>query len=183
MPRCKWRANHKPLARFLCKRTSSARGVEIGSCACRLAGIRLKVRTAERGRRSWAWRQLLDVACIHLRQRIAHPPAGDQPLRRDLGERRQYEGASEQLRMRQREVRLAQNEIVIGDEVDIDRTRAPAAFLAALASERALDRLRPGEKRARRKAGFDRDAEIDERRLVFDPPGWGAIVRGAGEKA
>src|SRR5262245_58365291 len=85
--------------------------------------------------------------------------------------------------MRQREVRLAQNEIVIGDEVDIDRTRAPAAFLAALASERALDRLRPSQKRARREAGFDRDAEIDERRLVFDPPRWRAVVRGAGEKA
>src|SRR5215831_8950579 len=132
---------------------------------------------------SWAWWQLLDTACVHLRQRIAHTPARDQPLGRDFRERRQYEGASEQLRMRQREVRLAQNEIVIGDEVDIDRTRAPAAFLAALASERALDRLRPSQKRARREAGFDRDAEIDERRLVFDPPRRGAIVRGADEKA
>src|SRR5262249_56942905 len=101
-----------------------AGGMDIGSGACRRGGIRLKVRTAERGRRSWAWRQLLDVACIHLRQRIAHPPAGDQPLRRDLGERRQYEGASEQLRMRQREVRLAQNEIVIGGEAAIDPTPA-----------------------------------------------------------
>src|SRR5215468_1538780 len=84
-------------------------------------------------RRSWAWRQLLDTACVHLRKCIAHTPAGDQPVRRDLRERRQYEGAREQLRVWQREVRLSQNEVVIGDEVDIDRTRPPATFLAALA--------------------------------------------------
>src|SRR5262249_48673451 len=53
----------------------------------------------------------------------------------------------------------------------------------ALASERALDRLRPSQKRAGRQGGFDRDAEIDERRLVFDPPRRRAVVRGAGEKA
>src|SRR5262249_36034575 len=123
------------------------------SSASRLAGIRLGVRTAEYGRRSWAWWQLLDTACVHLRQRIAHTPARDQPLRRDFRERRQHEGASEQLRMRQREVRPPQNEIIVSDEVDIDRTRAPAAFLGALASERALDRLRPSQKRARRQGG------------------------------
>src|SRR5215475_2782329 len=85
--------------------------------------------------------------------------------------------------MRQREVRLPQNEIIVSDEVDIERTRAPAAFLGALASERALDRLRPSQKRSGRQGGFDRDAEIDERWLVFDPPRRGAVVRGAGEKA
>src|SRR5262249_19489149 len=46
-----------------------------------------------------------------------------------------------------------------------------------------LDRLRASQKRAGRQAGFDRDAEIDEGRLVFDPPRRRAVVRGAGEKA
>src|SRR5215468_8927292 len=141
-----------------------------GPTASRLLGLHA------RGRRSW-WRQLLDAACVYLRQCIAHTPAGDHPLRRDLRERRQYEGSREQLRVWQREVRLLQNEVVIGDEVDIDRPRPPAALLAALASEGALDRLRARQQRARREAGFDRDAEIDERRLVFDPPRGGAIAR------
>ena len=41
-------------------------------------------------------------------QRIGHAHAGDHLFGRDLGERHQHEGALEQPRMRQRQVRLFQ---------------------------------------------------------------------------
>jgi hypothetical protein len=42
--------------------------------------------------------------------------------------------------------------------------------------------LRAFQQRMWRKLGLDCDAEIDESRLVLDPPGRRAIVRGAGEQ-
>jgi hypothetical protein len=88
MPCGKWRANYKPpaRARSVRKRTSSERGAGPRLVASRRGG--LSGRTAERGRQSWAWWQLLDTACVHLRKCIAHTPAGDQPVRYDLRERR-----------------------------------------------------------------------------------------------
>ena len=74
-------------------------------------------------------------------------------------------------------------EIVIGKEVDINRARTPAAFLAALASECVLDCLRPRQQLARRQTGLDCDAKIDEGRLTLEAPGGRAVVRGAGREA
>ena len=51
-------------------------------------------------------------------------------LRRDLGERHQHEGAFEQARMRQRQLRLVEHQIVIGEKIDVDGARAPAALAA-----------------------------------------------------
>ena len=48
-------------------------------------------------------------------------------------------GAFEQARMRQRQVRVVKNEVVIGEEVDIDPARTPTAFAAAVAAERAFN--------------------------------------------
>ena len=72
------------------------------------------------------------------RERVAHPDAGDHAVGRDLGERHQHEGALEQARMRQRQVGVVEDEIVIGEEVDVDRARSPAAFVGAVAAERAF---------------------------------------------
>ena len=62
----------------------------------------------------------------------------------------QHEGALEQARVRQGQLGVRQNEVVIGEEVDVERARAPAPLGCAVAAERALDRLRALEQRARR---------------------------------
>ena len=94
-------------------------------------------------------RQLLHAPSIYTRQRIAHAPAGDHSVGRNLHERHQHEGALEQPRMRQLEVRLVHREVVVGDEVDVNGARAPALLLDARPPERKLDRLRPRQQRAR----------------------------------
>ena len=96
-------------------------------------------------------RQLLHAPSIYTRQRIAHAPAGDHSVGRNLHERHQHEGALEQPRMRQLEVRLVHRGSSSGDEVDVNGARAPA-LLDARPPERKLDRLRPRQQRARRQA-------------------------------
>ena len=71
-------------------------------------------------------------------------------VRHDLGQRHQHEGALEQARMRQREAGLVEREVVVGDQVDVDRARTPALLARAVAAERALDVQRAVEQRARR---------------------------------
>src|ERR1700716_1823437 len=129
-----------------------------------------------------SWRQLYHAFRVNPGQRIGHAHAGDHLFRCDLGEWHQHEGALEQARVGQREVRLFQNHIVVGEQVDIDRARTPALLAGAVAPKRSLHRLRARQERMRRQIGFDRDAYITERRLVLDPPGGRAIVGGAGEK-
>ena len=85
--------------------------------------------------------------------------------------------------MGQREVRLVQCDIVIGEEVDVHGPRPPAAFLGALAPQRTFHRLGAAQKRARREARLDGDAHVDERRLVLHPPRSGAIIRRARKQA
>src|SRR5713101_472643 len=116
-------------------------------------------------------RKALDARGVRPCQRVAHPDAGDHALRRYFREWRQHERACEQPRMRQREIRRLQCEVVIGEEVDINGAWTPTAFLGALASKRVLDRLSPRKKIMRRHVGFDCDAKIDEGRLALEAPG------------
>ena len=84
-------------------------------------------------------RQFLDAGCIDTRKRVAHTDARNHAVGGDLGKRHQHESALEQARMRQRQVRAVQGEIVIGEEVEIDRARSPALLVLAVAAERAFD--------------------------------------------
>src|SRR5262245_59500599 len=104
------------------------------------------------GRRSPGVRQPLDAARVELRQRVTYTPARNQPLRRDLCERYQHEGAGEEPRMRQRQFWIFQSHVLVSDEVDVDLARAPPAFLRPLAPERPLHRLCASQKRTRSKA-------------------------------
>ena len=74
---------------------------------------------------------------------------GNDAVGRDFGQRHQHEGALEQARMRQRQARLVQRQVVIGDDVDIGGARAPALFMRAVAAELQLDLLRPRQQIAR----------------------------------
>ena len=59
--------------------------------------------------------------------------------------------------MRQGQARLVERDIVVGEQVDVDRARPPALLARAVAAERALDLERAGEQRLRRQRGLDRD--------------------------
>ena len=84
-------------------------------------------------------RQLFDAAGVQSFERIVHPDAGDRAVRRDFGERHQDERALEQTRMRQRQVGDRSTDIVIGEDIDVDRPRSPAPFARPVATERAFD--------------------------------------------
>ena len=64
------------------------------------------------------------------RQRLARRGAGDDAVRCDLGQRHQHEGALEQPRMRQCQFRLVERDVVIGDQIDVERARSPARLVA-----------------------------------------------------
>ena len=92
-----------------------------------------------------AWPQLFDAACVDLCQGFAHAPAGDYALGRDLRKRDQHERTFEQTRMWQREISPVEDEVIIGQEIDIEQPRSPPALARAVAPEGSLDRLRARE--------------------------------------
>ena len=63
-------------------------------------------------------------------QRSPAPPRRVRPamstVGRDLGQRHQHEGALEQPRMRQRQFRLVERDVVIGDQIEVEGARTPA---------------------------------------------------------
>ena len=59
----------------------------------------------------------------------------------DLRQRHQHEGAFEQPGMRQRQFRLFDRNVVIGDQIEVQGARTPAGFVGAIAAEIA-ERLR-----------------------------------------
>ena len=67
--------------------------------------------------------------------------------------------------------RLLNRQIVIRDDVDIDRARAPALLVRAVAAERAFHLLRAREQFVRRERRLHLDAEVHEGRLLRDAPG------------
>ena len=71
---------------------------------------------------------------------------------------------------------VVERQVVIGDDVDVGGARAVALFVRAVAAELQLDRLRARQQFARAERGLDRDAQIDEGRLVFEAPGRRAVV-------
>ena len=65
-----------------------------------------------------------------------------EPIGRDFRKRHEHERALEQVRMRQNKVAVDEDKIVIGEEIDVDGARPPAALVRAVAAERALAFLR-----------------------------------------
>src|SRR5215467_14259590 len=112
------------------------------------------------GRQSPGARQLFDAARVEMRQRVTYTPARNQPVRRDFGERHQHEGAGEELRMRQRQLWIFQSQVLVSDEVDVDLSGAPPAFLRTLAPKRPLHRLCASQKCTRSKTRLNGDARV-----------------------
>src|SRR6516165_3094223 len=124
-----------------------------------------------------------DSVSLHACERLAHARAADHALRRDLRQRYQRERTLEQPRMRQRELRRVHAEIVVSEEIDVDRARSPSTFTGALTAQRPLDGLRPAEELVRGEVRFHRNAKVYKRVLILDTPGRSAVVRGAGKQA
>src|SRR5436190_16053882 len=82
--------------------------------------------------------------------------------------------------MGERQVWGVEHHVVIGDEIDVEGTRPPAALVRAVAAEGAFHRLRAPQERMRGERGRDRDAGVYERGLILDAPGWGHVVGRAG---
>src|SRR3954465_1791541 len=76
------------------------------------------------------WRQRRDAAGVDALDGIPDLRARDHMVRRDLVERYQYEGALEQVRMGKAQAGLVDDDVVVGQDVDIDRPWSPAHVLA-----------------------------------------------------
>src|SRR5580692_445681 len=78
--------------------------------------------------------QLFYAIRIDPYQRIAYPDAGDDAIGRDLGERHEHEGALEHVGMGQREIGVVQLNVVVSEDVEVDRARSPMALADGVAS-------------------------------------------------
>lgn len=90
--------------------------------------------------------------------------ACDVEVRGDLRERHHHEGALVHARMRHREAGLAQRDLSVQQQIEIQRPGAVGNVPDA--AVRTLDREEGLEQRARRKPGLDAGDRIDEVRLV-----------------
>ena len=94
------------------------------------------------------------------------------PVRHDLGQRHQHEGALEQARVRQDQIGLVQDQVAIGDEVDIERARPPTLLVVAVAPE---DRARPP---ARAQAARAAAAPVATAMAALMKGGWSVTPQG-----
>ena len=96
---------------------------------------------------------------------------GDDTVRRDLRQRHQHEGALEQTRVRQCQLRFVDRHVVIGDQVEVEGARAPTFFLGTVAAELFLDFVQGEQQRMGIEAGLDFDAGVDKTVLLLSPHG------------
>src|SRR5580704_17664784 len=78
-------------------------------------------------------------------ERVAYPDAGDDAIGRDLGERRQNKAAIEHVGMGLREIGVVQLNVVVSEDVEVDRARSPMALAGGVASKRAFGRFCTGQ--------------------------------------
>jgi len=122
----------------------------------------------------------MDSAGIDRLGSLIDAPAGYHAVARNFRQRHQNESTLEQARMWQRQVRLVDREVAIGEDIDIGRARAVSLLMRAVPAELELDVLRAGQQLPWIKCSFNRNREIDEMRLVFETPWRRPVVRGAG---
>ena len=110
-------------------------------------------------------------------QRLSGRSAIDLPVRRNFGQRDQDESALEQTRMRKHEVVRVDGQVVVGEQIEVERAGSKAPFVGAVAAVLALDCLQGLQQDVWIERGFDLDAGVDVGRLVLAAPGWCRIIR------
>ena len=106
-------------------------------------------------------RQLLDAASIESRKRILHLDSGNHQFGRELGERHQHEGALEHARVRQRQFTPVEPYVVVGEQIEVQRTRPPMPLMGAVAAELFLDPMQRGKQPMRIEPGVDLELYSD----------------------
>src|SRR5512132_2137097 len=109
--------------------TTNCHGAKDGPTAIRVVGGRpgarrrpdCRIPSPNRAPSLRSWWELHHACGVNPGQCIGHAHACDHFFRRNLRERDQHESALEKTRMGQREFRLFQNHVVVGEQVDIDR--------------------------------------------------------------
>ena len=101
----------------------------------------------------------------------------------NFSKRQEDKCALEQMRVRQRQIGFVQHNVVIGENIDVDRARSPAPFLPPIAAQRPFDALYAYKQCVRIEQGRYDDRRIDKRRLVRNAPRRRAIIRRARDKA
>jgi hypothetical protein len=127
-----------------------------------------------------ASRQAVDLAGVHGTGSLVDAPAGNDAVACYLGQRYQDESTLEQARVWQRQVRFIQCEVIIGENVDVGGTRPVALLVRTVPPESDLYLLGACEQLMRSERRFNHDREVDEMRLIFEPPRWCPVVGRAG---
>ena len=112
----------------------------------------------------------MNARCIHRLGGLVHAPPGDHAISGDFSQRNQHESTLEQARVRQCQVGLVQNQVIIGKNVEVGGTRAVALFMGTVTTKPQFDLLSPRQQLMRAQCGFDCDGNVDEVRLIFEAP-------------
>jgi hypothetical protein len=104
-------------------------------------------------------------------------------VRRDFVKRNENKGALSQAGMGNFEVRLAEAEIAVEENVEVEGARAVGEARGAVAAELLLDGQQGAEQLARGELGFKGDCGIEEAGLRCESDGRGGIERGAANNA
>ena len=116
-----------------------------------------------------------------MEEEVGHPAvAGDDEVGVELGERLESEGTLVQPRVRDRQPRLVDDDVVYQEEVEVDRPRA-VPRPEARATELPLHLEERSERVAWRELRLDLDGAVEEGRLVEVADGIGLAERGDGD--
>src|SRR5262249_571593 len=120
--------------------------------------------------------QAIDLAGIDGAGSLVHTSPRNDTVSRDFGQRHQDESALEHARVRQRQIRLIQYEVVVDKNSDIGGAGAVALFMNAVAPESELHFLCARQQLTWAECRRNHDREVDEMRLILEAPWWRSVV-------
>ncbi len=93
----------------------------------------------------------------------------------DVGQRRQNKRPLSDARVRNGEFCVGQNQLVVEEDIDVDKPRPP--LTARLAAEVRFQSLDEAQRVVRRNAGAGRHADVQKSRLISVAPRLGGVDR------